>query len=145
MWHFIQALLASTIPLSHQQTLLNFKWKKAMDEKMEALLFNHTCFLLDHHLNVDIISSKCVFTIKYHSNETVKKFKVPLVVKGYTQMYEIDFFDTFSHVTRLGTIHLVIFVQVHYGWKLYQLDVKNTFLYRKLTKTVYMQQPLGYE
>ncbi|KAL9266507.1 Retrovirus-related Pol polyprotein from transposon RE1-like protein [Drosera capensis] len=40
---------------------------------------------------------------------------------------------------------VLISLDMHRSWPLYQLDIKNDFLHGDLTETVYMQQPPGYE
>ena len=59
----------------------------------------------------------------------------------------MKYFETFSLVARLNSIHILFFVAVNMEWPLFQLvDVKNAFLYRdlKLKEQVYMEQPPGY-
>lgn len=52
--------------------------------------------------------------------------------------------DTFSPVVKLTTIRTVLSLAVSKSWCLHQLDVKNSFLHSRLSKTVYMHQPLGF-
>ena len=44
----------------------------------------------------------------------------------------------------MTSIRVVLALVACYGWKLWQLDVKNAFLYRELDKDIYMEQPPGY-
>ena len=67
-----------------------------------------------------------------------------LVTKGYTQIYGSDYYDTFSPVAKMATIRLLLSMVVMRSWLLYQLDIKNAFLYGDLTDEVYMEQPLGF-
>jgi len=53
---------------------------------------------------------------------------VILVTKGCTQTYGIDYFKTFSPVARMNSIR-ILFLVVNLSWSLFQLDVKNAFLY----------------
>lgn len=41
-------------------------------------------------------------------------------------------------------VRIVISLAATQGWKLWQLDVKNAFLYGDLDKDIYMEQPLSY-
>ena len=72
------------------------------------------------------------------------RYKARLVAKGYTQTYDIDYFKTFSPVTMMNSIRIVFSITVNLTWLLFQLDVKNAFLYGDLQEEVYMEQPLGY-
>jgi len=66
------------------------------------------------------------------------------VAKGYTQTYSIDYFETFSPVARMNSIRIMFSIVVNLSWSLFQLDVKNAFLYGELQEEVYMEQPPSY-
>jgi hypothetical protein len=50
------------------------------------------------------------------------------MVKGYSQKYEIDYDEIFALIVRLETIQLIIVTTTQYRWRIYQMDVKSTFL-----------------
>ena len=110
-----------------------------MNEEMEALAFKK-------NLGVDFDTNRycccwhCwAFTLKYHPDRSVDKYKTRLVVKGYTQTYGIDYFETFSPVSRMNSIRILFSIAVNLSWPLFQLDVKNAFLYEDLQEEVYMK------
>lgn len=74
----------------------------------------------------------------------MQKNKARLVAKGYSQMPGIDFNETFGLVARLDTIRTLIALASQNEWKLFQLDVKSTFLNGTLHEEVYIDQPLGF-
>jgi len=53
-------------------------------------------------------------------------------------------FETFSPVARLNTIKILFSIAVNLSWPLFQLDVKNAFLYSDLKEEIYMEQPPEY-
>ncbi|CAL2227384.1 unnamed protein product [Prunus armeniaca] len=55
-----------------------------------------------------------------------------------------DFNETFAPVARLDTIITLIALAAQKGWKLWQLDVKSTFLNGVLEEEVYVDQPDGF-
>ena len=56
-------------------------------------------------------------------------------------MYGIDYQDTFSPVTKLTSVLILIYLTVTYHLSLSLLDVKNSFLNGVLDEEVYMEQP----
>jgi len=74
----------------------------------------------------------------------VNKHKARLVVKGYAQIFGVDYFDTFAPVARLDTIRLLLALAAQLGWKVYQMDVKSAFLNGFLQEEIYVEQPEGF-
>jgi len=75
---------------------------------------------------------------------SVDRYKVRFVSKVYTQTYGMDYFETFSLVARLNYIRIMFSIAFNMEWPLFQLDVKNIFLYRDLKENFYMEQPSRY-
>lgn len=55
-----------------------------------------------------------------------------VLIIRYTQQYGVDSLKTFSPMARLNFVQILLFVVVSHSWPLYQLDIKNVFLYRDL-------------
>lgn len=72
---------------------------------------------------------------------TIHKHKVKLLAKGYTQRADIDLNETFAPVARLDTHKTLIALATPKKWKIYQLNVKSTFLNDVLQEDVYIDQP----
>ena len=84
--------------------MLSVKWKKAMDEEMEAIEKSNTWEMGSLPIDKKIMGSRWVFTIKYHFDGSIARYKARLVAQGYTQSYGIDYFETFALVAKLNTI-----------------------------------------
>ena len=59
-------------------------------------------------------------------------------------MEEVDFDKNFAPVTRLESIRILLTIVSHLNFKLYQMDVKNTFLNGMLQEEVYVEQSKGF-
>ncbi|KAL0307734.1 UNVERIFIED_CONTAM: Retrovirus-related Pol polyprotein from transposon RE1 [Sesamum angustifolium] len=82
--------------------------------------------------------------IALRKDGTLERYKARLVAKVFTQTYRVDYFETFSPVSRLNSIRVLFSLEVNLNWTMYQMDIKNVFLYGDLNGTVYMEQPPGY-
>ena len=67
-----------------------------------------------------------------------------IVAKNYTQIYGIDYFETFLPAARMNSFRILFSIVINLSWPLFRLDVKNAFLYGDLQEEVYMEQPRGY-
>ena len=63
---------------------------------------------------------------------TIDKYKARLVAKGFKQKEGLDFFDTYSPVTRITFIRVLITIKTLHNLEIHQMDVKTTFLNGKL-------------
>jgi hypothetical protein len=57
----------------------------------------------------------------------------------------LDFDETFAPVARLESIHILFAYATHHSFKLYQIDVKITFLIGPIKEVMYVEQPPGFE
>jgi len=78
---------------------------------------------------------------KLKSDGTVDEYKALLVVKGFRQRKNIDFFDTHSLVTRIISIRVLVPLAAVHNSIVLQMDVKVVFFYGELEEEIYMEQP----
>lgn len=74
------------------------------------------------------VGCKRVFAVKFNSDGSVARLKAQLVVKGYAQMYGVDYSNDFSPVVNLTSVRLSIYVDASRNWLLHRLYIKNVFL-----------------
>ena len=67
--------------------------------------------------------------------------KARLVAQGYSQMEGVDYDETFALVVCMKSIKILLAIACHLKFKLYQMDVKITFLNEFLKEDVYVAQP----
>jgi hypothetical protein len=57
----------------------------------------------------------------------------------------LDFRETFAHIACLEVIRILLVFAASKGFKLYQMDMKCSFLNGAIQEEVYVRQPLGFE
>jgi hypothetical protein len=65
--------------------------------------------------------------------------KTHLVAQWYSQVEGLDFGETFTHVTRLEVIRILLAFVASNGFKLYQIVVKSVFLNCVIQEEVYVR------
>jgi hypothetical protein len=93
----------------------------------------------------NVVGTKWVFRNKQDEHGVVTRNKARLVAKGYAQVAGLDFEETFAPVARLGSIRILLAYDAHHSFKLFQMDVKSTFLNGPIKEEVYMEQPPSFE
>jgi hypothetical protein len=93
----------------------------------------------------NIIGTKWVIRNKQDEHGVITRNKVQIVAKGYSQVEGLDFDETFGPVARLESIRMLLAYATHYDFKLYQMDVKSTFLNGPIKEEVYVKQPPDFE
>ncbi|KAL6202347.1 hypothetical protein ACLB2K_026055 [Fragaria x ananassa] len=111
--------------------------------EIQALEQNRTWSLIPLPPHKHHIGCKWVYKIKLLPDGTVERYKSRLVAKGYSQIEEVDYRETFALVAKLTTVCMLLSLATLRGWHLHQLDVNNAFLNGDLTEEVYMQLPPG--
>ena len=75
----------------------------------------------------------------------MEKFKARVVARGFSQVEEVDYSETFAPVARYTSIRSVISLAAEMGWKIHQMDVKTAFLHGVIEEEIYVEQPQGFE
>ena len=81
---------------------------------------------------------------KLKTDGSIDKFKARLVAKGFKKKAYLNFFDTFSPVTRITYIRLLIAIATIFYLKIHQMDVKIVFLNWDLEEEIHMDQTEGF-
>ena len=75
---------------------------------------------------------------------TIDKYKARLVIRGFNQKKGIDYFDTYSPVTKIAIIRTLIALASIHDLVVHQMDVKTAFLNGHLEQEIYMTQSEGF-
>ena len=116
---FVNQLSVVSIPTNVQEALRDPRWKEAMNEEMKSLQRNSTWEVVDLPEGKKPVGCRWVFTIKYKADGSIKRFKARLVAKRYTQIYGIDYVETFAPVAKINTVRVLLSLAVNLDWPLY--------------------------
>ena len=134
-------------PVNYKEVLEDVdeqEWLKAMDREMEPTYSNSVWSLVETLKRVKPIGCNWIYKRKRRLDGKVESFKARLVAKGYTKKEGIDYEETFSPVTMLKSIRILLARAVSLDYDIWQMDVKTTFLNGNLEEDIYMQQLEGF-
>ena len=104
---------------------------------------NQTWDLLDLSKGSKPIRCKWILKKKIKPDGSIERYKARLVV-WYTKKQGIDYFYTYSPLTKIVIIRaLIAWITIH-DLQINQMDVKMTFLNGDLEEEIYMVQPKGF-
>jgi hypothetical protein len=133
-----------TEPTNFEEASQEEDWIREMNEELDQIEKNNTWELVPITEDKNVIGSKWVFKNIMNEKGQVVRNKARLVCKGYAQVEGRDFDETFATVAILEAIRMFLAYSCHKNFKVYQMDVKSTFLNGDLEEEVYMEQPKGF-
>ncbi|GJR60008.1 retrovirus-related pol polyprotein from transposon TNT 1-94 [Tanacetum coccineum] len=134
-------------PTSYREAVTSsegHQWREAIKSEIESILQNHTWELVDLPPGCKPLGYKWIFKKKMKADGTIDKYKARLVIKGFRQREGLDYFDTYSPVTRITSIRMIIAIAALRNLEIHQMDVKTAFLNGDLEEEIYMNQPEGF-
>ena len=132
-------------PIHFEEAVKDKKWIDVMDKEMNAVEKNKTWKLVDLPKGKEVIGMERVYKTKSNAEGKIERHKARLDVKGYKERHGRDYEENFALVARMEIVRVVLSIAAQHKWKVYQMDVKSTFLNGVLMEEVYVEQPLGYE
>lgn len=107
----------------------------AKDDEMSALISQATWKFVVPSPNLDVVFCRWVFTIKYRLTELLTNVKLIWLQRESLRLRVLVILRPFPQ------LHVLILVRCFSLWHLikimYQMDVKNTFLYHDMQEIVY--------
>ncbi|GJX62743.1 retrotransposon protein, putative, ty1-copia subclass [Tanacetum coccineum] len=131
-------------PTSYKAAMLDSesnKWIDAMSAEIQSMMDNMVWVLVNLPPSCKTVGSKWIFKKKTDMDGIVHTYKARLIAKGYTQLYEVDYEETFSPVADIRAIRILISIAAFYDYEIWQMDVKTSFLNGYLDEDIYMVQP----
>ena len=119
------------------------RWEAAIQVELKNLKDNGTWTMVKWPAGANIISSNWVLHVKKNATSEVKKYRARLVAKGFTQIYSVDFYETYTPVARLASFQLLLTVTARNDWPVNTFDFDSAYLNNN--KIIYLEQPPHYE
>jgi hypothetical protein len=136
------SFVSSIEPFRVEEALQDPDWVLAMQEELNNFKRNEVWILVPCPKQ-NVVGTKWVFCNKQDEHGVVTRNKARLVAKGYAQVVGLDFEETFAPVARLESIRILLAYIAHHSFKLFQMDMKSTFLNGPIKEEVYVEQPLA--
>ena len=136
----------SEIPQSYQEAISSprsHEWQKAMEDEMHALRENDTFELTTIPKDKNAVGGRWVYAIKTSPNGE-EKCKARFVAKGYSQVPNVDYHETFSPTAKMTSIRVLMQLAVQYNLTVHQMDVKTAYLNARIDCELYVEQPEGF-
>ena len=123
------------------------EWRKAIDIELQNLQSAGTWDVVERPSNVNVVDSKWVFHLKKNAEGRVVKWKAHLVARGFTQVQDVDYFETFAPVARLASIRFILTVAAQNNWEINMFNFHSAYLNGVLSEgeTIFMEQPPHHE
>lgn len=118
-------------------------WQRAIQDELTTLAGNGTWEEVVPPKGVNIVTSKWVFKPKLNTDGSLKKAKARLVIRGFTQRFGHDFWDTFAPTVRYKTLRMFLAIVALLDLELYQVDINNAFTESRLREDIYIAPPEG--
>ena len=83
-----------------------------MVDEMFVLHKSGTRELISLPAGKSTVGCRWVYAVKIGPDGQVDRLKARLVVKGYTQIFGLDYIDTFAPVDKIASVHLFLSMDV---------------------------------
>jgi hypothetical protein len=136
------------LPLTYEEAMNGSdkdKWKPAIDEEVESLLFNQTWDekAIDLPNGRKCVGTKWIFTTKKDEQGKVVRYKARLVAKGFTQRKGQDYDKTFAPVMQTTLLRTLLATGAEKNWEIDHVDIKSAYLNSELDAEIYINLPEG--
>ena len=121
------------------------QWEHETHAEINAIIKNDTWILVPRPRNRNVVTCKWIFKVKRGQNGEIVRLKARLVARGFSQVYGMDYWDTFAPVAKLSSLRLLLAIAAHEDLEIHQMDVVTAFLASDIDEEIYMEQPEGFE
>jgi hypothetical protein len=115
----VTLLLDNDEPMTYMEAMMGLdstKWLGDMESEIESMHDNQVWNLVDPIDGVRHIGCKWVFKKKMDTDGNIHIYKVRLVVRGFKQIHGIGYDKTFSPVTMLKSIWILLAITAYFDY-----------------------------
>ena len=116
-------------------------WLHAIKDEISQLKDNNIYIIEIPPEGTNIVTYKWVFFVKYNENNTVQRFKARLIAREFSQIYDIDYDETFAFTVRINTLRAVLALIAIKNLETEQVDINNVFIESTLKHLIYINAP----
>jgi len=106
---------------------------------MDSLLNNDTFDLTRLPEGGKVVGGRWVYVVKL-GPDNEEHFKGRYVAKGYSQVQDTDYHETFSPTARVTSIRMLMQLAAQYNLIVHQMDVKTAYLKAPIDCELYVEQ-----
>jgi hypothetical protein len=119
------------------------KWDQAITKEHDSLVRNDVYDVVPRPAHARVIKSAILLKVKRDMNGDISTYKARVIAKGYSQIYGVDYNETFAPVARRESLRLLLAIAAKWEMMVHQMDVNTAFLYADLDEETYMEIPEG--
>ena len=99
------------------------KWEEAIQKELVSLEKTGTWYWAKQPPGANVVDCQWVLHIKKNAAGEIEKYKARLVAKGFTQIYGVDYYETYAPVARLASFQLLLAIAARNGWAVDTFDL----------------------
>jgi hypothetical protein len=111
--------IIDTEPSCHGEATGQQVWQDAMTEEYQSIMKNDVWDIVPRPKGKSVVTSKWIYKIKHAVDGSVEEYKARFVVRGFSQVEEIDYEEIFASVSRYTSICTIISLATSMGWRLH--------------------------
>ena len=119
-------LLDHNEPTNYEEAMVSLdsaKWLETMKSEIGSMYENKVWTLVDLPDDRRAIENKWIFKKKTDADGNVTIYKARLVAKGFLQVQGVDYDETFSLVSMLKSVRIMLEIAAFY--EIWQMDKQN--------------------
>lgn len=79
-----------------------------------------------------------MFIVKYTFYDSIKKYKIKLMTRKFSQVYDLNYTKIFAFIFRINSLRMFLIIMTLKNMKPKQINIINAFIESKLNEIIYM-------